>query len=267
MRVRESDKPVSGFICSHPKSGRTWMRFALARYLTRVYGIDVDVSLQTMWTILPNYDGGNQVDGRDLRTYEYGDRDDVPLVLSSHLDFDRKLFGDAPVAFIIRSPYDVTVSNYFQKSKVERTFHGTMPEFVRDPDVGIKNNVRYWNTWSEQLLSNGDLTMSYEALRAEPVELFRQMAVHVGLEDDPEAAAEAIRYASIENMRKIELREGIINLDYDQSDPEALRVRRAKIGGYGDYLTADDVEFIHDVCERELTPATKRLLAEHDVEY
>jgi len=267
MRVRESDKPVSGFICSHPKSGRTWMRFALARYLTQVYDIDVDVSLQTMWTILPNYDGGNRVKGRDLRAYEYNDRADVPLVLSSHLSFDRELFEDSPVAFIIRSPYDVTVSNYFQKSKVERTFHGTMPEFVRDTDVGIQNNIRYWNTWSEQLLSNGDLTLSYEALRASPVEGFRQMAVHLGLKDDPEAAAEAIRYASIDNMRKIELAEGIINLDYDQSDPDALRVRRAKVGGYEDYLGADDVAFICDVCERELTPATKRLLTEHGIEY
>jgi hypothetical protein len=263
MRVRESAKPVSGFVCSHPKSGRTWMRFALARYLTAIHGIDVEVSLQTLWTILPNYDGGKHVAGRDMTAYEYGDRDDVPLILFSHLDFDPRLFEGVPVAFLIRDPYDVVVSNYFQKSRVERTFAGEMADFVRDPDVGIRNTVRYWNTWAEQLRANGDLTLTYESLRAEPVEGFRRIVRHLGLQDDPEAAAEAIEYASIDNMRRIELRDGIVNLDYDQSDPEALRVRRAVIGGYRDYLSDEDVEFIRVTCEDELTPAAKTLLAEH----
>jgi len=266
MRVRESDKPVSGFICSHAKSGRTWMRFALARYMSRVYALDVEVTLQTMWTILPNYDG-QRTEGRDIRTYEFGDRADVPLVLSSHLSFDAGLFGDAPIAFLLRSPYDITVSNYFHLTKSDQTYEGDIDEFIRDPELGILNTVAYWNTWSEQLLSNGDLTLSYEALLTDPVEGFRRMARHFGLRDDPEAAADAIRYASFENMRRIELNDGIINQDYDQSDPEALRVRRAVVGGYRDYLSDAHIAYIHDTCERELTPATTSLLAEHGIEY
>lgn len=267
MPVRESEKAVSGFICSHPKSGRTWMRFALARYLTRVYDVDLEVSLQTLWTILPNYDGRNHVAGRDLTAYEYGDREDVPLVLSSHLDFDPELFEQAPVVFLIRGPYDVAVSNYFQKSKVEGTFVGEMADFVRDPGVGIKNTVRYWNTWAEQLRTNGDLTLAYESLRAGPVRGFRALVRHLRLEDDPDAAADAIEYASVDNMRRIELRKGIVNLDYDQSDPEALRVRRAVIGGYRDYLSPEDIEFIHRTCEEGLDPSAKALLADHGIEY
>jgi hypothetical protein len=36
----------------------------------------------------------------------------------------------------------------------------------------------------------------------------------------------------------------------DYSDPDSYKVRRGKIGGYRDYLSAADLEYIDCCCER-----------------
>ncbi len=67
-------------------------------------------------------------------------------------------------------------------------------------------------------------------------------------------------------MRRIEVERGIVNLSYDTADPEALRVRRAVVGGFRDYLDADDIEYVRSQCEQRLSPEARALLAGHGLE-
>lgn len=171
------------------------MRFALARYLTLIFDLRIEVSLQTLWSLLPNFDGPKP-ERRDVSAYRYGDRSEVPLILSSHLPFDPVLFDGTPIVFLVRSPWDVTVSNYFQRSRTQRIWAGALAEFVRDPELGIHGYVRYLNGWSPRLVSNGDLVLSYESLRENPIDGFSAVVSHLGIRLDPG------RCASPSNMHR-----------------------------------------------------------------
>jgi len=41
-------------VASYPKSGRTWLRFFLACYFQKLYKLDIDLDLKTMFSLLPN---------------------------------------------------------------------------------------------------------------------------------------------------------------------------------------------------------------------
>jgi alcohol sulfotransferase len=265
MRLPEGTPTAAGFLCSHPKSGRTWMRFALARYLSRVFDLGLEIDLHTMWTVLPNFDSPEPQPGRDLAGYAFADRPEVPLIVSTHLPYDPELFGETPIVFLVRSPYDVVVSYFFQRSKTERSYHGGLRSFVRDADLGAAGLVDYLNTWAPALNGNGAVTLSYESLRADVWPGFIRILQRFGLRIDNGAARDALAYAAIPNMRRIELAHGIVNLDYDQSDPDALRVRRAVVSGFHDYLDDADVRYVREICDERLSAEARELLERHGV--
>src|SRR5439155_14793403 len=91
------------------------------------------------------------------------------------------------------------------------------------------------------------LLLRYETLRHAPTAEFRKL-LHV-LREAPvhEAAfARALEFSDFGHMRKLEgsgafdskiLRAG------DARDPESFKVRRGKIGGYREYLSAEDQKY------------------------
>jgi hypothetical protein len=71
-----SDRPATdgaalatGFLCSYPKSGRTWIRFALANLLTSIHHLDRSVDLGSLFELLPNMDGHEADPGKDVSVY------------------------------------------------------------------------------------------------------------------------------------------------------------------------------------------------------
>ena len=71
----------------------------------------------------------------------------------------------------------------------------------------------------------------------------------------------AVEAARFQNMQKLELAQGLPDHDYDRSDSESRRMRRGKVGGFADYLTPDQIRLVETVCDRELKPQAKALLA------
>jgi hypothetical protein len=249
-----------GFVCSYPKSGRTWMRFALAHYMRAVYGLELDLQLRTMFRLLPNMDGYEPDPGKDASVYAFADRPEIPLVLSSHMSFDEGLFGRRPVVFILRCPYDVMVSQYFQKTRQDFSWHGPLKAFLRDREVGVADLVRYLNSWAPWLQTSRVLVLTYEQLRHDPETGFLRLVAHLGIQTDRAVARAALSEASFGSMREVERRFGIEGYHYDWTDPEARRVRRAQIGGYRDYLDEQDCRYVSTECARRLAPAARALL-------
>ena len=256
---------ATGFLCSYPKSGRTWVRFALAHLLNAIHDLGRAVDLGSLFELLPNMDGHEADPGKDVSVYAYAERPDVPLLLSSHLPFQERLFSGRPIVFLLRSPLDVLVSNYFQKTRQDRTWAGELHAFVRDPGVGAPDLVRYVNRWADALRPPQAMVVSYEGLRADPEQRFIGLAAHLGVPCEPAEARAALAHASFPNMLASELRTGVRGYDYDRRDPDARRVRRGRIGGYRDYLDADDVRHVADVCAEQLSPAAQAVLERHGV--
>ena len=208
---------------------------------------------------------GHEDPGKDVAAYAYSDRPEVPLLLSSHLPFEESLFGGRPVVFLLRNPLDVLVSNYFQKTRQDFTWAGDLHAFVRDPEVGTVDLVRYLDRWSDRLARPEVLVVTYEDLRTEPERGLIRIASHLGIRCRAAEAAAALELASFPNMLAVELRTGIRGYEYDRRDPEARRVRRGRIGGYRGYLDAADVSHVEAVFAERASPATRAAVARYGV--
>lgn len=258
---------VSGYLCSFPKSGRTWMRFALANYLVDRLDLPLEVDLQSMFSLLPNMDQVIPFPRKDRSVYAFDDRPDVPLIMSSHLRFDEQLYPRAPIVLLLRDPRDVMVSQHLHKTRQDFTWEGERKEFLRDPEVGIADLIAYLNSWAPHAHPPRTLVLSYERLRADPATGFGHLLDQFGIRVDVAAVDAALDAASVDRMRAVEMQAGISGHHHDRSDPEALRVRKAKVGGFGDYLDDDDLAYLAEACARELTPEAKDLLARFDLAF
>jgi hypothetical protein len=107
------------------------------------------------------------------------------------------------------------------------------------------------NNWLNEFSQRDNFTLvRYEALRASPAEHFRDLLAVLG-ESSPDANVfqEALEFSRFENMQKLEAAgafDSKILHPGDVRDPESFKVRRGKIGGYREYLSAEDQQFATD---------------------
>src|SRR5438046_4170060 len=91
------------------------------------------------------------------------------------------------------------------------------------------------------------MMIRYESLRASPAENFRDVLATLG-ETAPDMSIfqDALDFSRFDNMRKLEAAgafDSKILRPGDVRDPESFKVRRGKIGGYREYLSAEDQRY------------------------
>ena len=248
------------FLCSYPKSGRTWLRFVVASYLDLLFGLGIDVDFRSLFTLVPN----DKLKARGLSEYHYWGDPRVPLVVASHAPYDDR-FGDSDIIFMVRSPLDVLVSQYYHRTNQLHAFQGDLGDYVRDPDHGVARLVAYLNSWAEPLGERRSLVVSYEAMQADAVSVAATVAAFVGLPSDLDALKEAVDRSSFERMRDLEIRDGIPGHQYDRANPDARRVREGRVGAFREHLAAEDLEYVRSALRDRLTPTAAALLREAGV--
>ncbi len=256
-------------IVAHQKSGNTWLRTMISRYFQVKYALPSDViaksdELHRRQSAIPPVFCTNG-------HYSY------QSIIAETLDGDRGAspLRQKPVLFISRHPADLAVSWYFQFTKREseakvELINATLEqpidrrsislqEFVLESELGLSFLIDYLNTWKRRVarLTEGHFT-SYEAMRADPASTLIQV---LGLMGEPclaSAVDEAIRFTSFDNLKKLEesghfARGGISR--QSNTDPNARKVRRGKIGGYRDYFTAEQLAHMDEMVNQRLDPA------------
>jgi hypothetical protein len=238
-------------ILSAPKSGRTWIRTFLCAYLCKRHGLE--------FTLQP---------GRY-------DHPGFPRVIFSHDRFEHRTKGNrwdrlrgkylvprrelqkAKIILLVRDPRDCFVSLYLQMTRRDPSADAALKErsvseLLRDKRFGILGIVRAMNDWLDEFSGRKDFTIiRYEALRASPPEHFRDLLAVVG-ETTPDMSIfqEALEFSRFENMQKLEAA-GVFDSKIlhpgDVRDPESFKVRRGKVGGYREYLSAEDQEYAAEV--------------------
>lgn len=119
---------------------------------------------------------------------------------------------------------------------------------LRDRRFGVHAIVNTMNDWIKEFSGRDDfILVQYEALRASPAEYFRDLLTVLG-ESSPDMTMfhEALEFSRFENMQKLEAAgafDSKILHPGDVRDPESFKVRRGKVGGYREYLSADDQQF------------------------
>jgi hypothetical protein len=232
-------------LVSIPKSGRTWVRTFLCAYYCEKVG--------KPFTLEPEeYEG-------------------VPHIIYTHDLFEQRTKADRwdklrgkylipqrernrlPIILLARDPRDAFVSLHLQltrrtKETPNELKEKSAAELLRDPDFGIKSMIEIMNGWLAEWSGRPDfLLLRYETLRHAPAAEFRELLRVLREATINEAAfARALEFSDFGHMKKLEgagafdskiLRAG------DARDPESFKVRRGKIGGFEDYLSANDQKY------------------------
>ena len=237
-------------ILSIPKSGRTWLRAFLCAYFCRRFGLEF--TLRPGRYALPGLP--RFVFSHDLFEHRTkGDRWD--RIRGKYL-VPRRELKRAKIILLARDPRDCFVSLYLQLTRRDpnaavKLKQKTVSEMLRDEKFGMRAIINAMNNWLNEFSQRDNFTLvRYEALRASPAEHFRDLLAVLG-EPSPNANIfqEALEFSQFENMQKLEAAgafDSKILHPGDVRDPESFKVRRGKIGGYREYLSAEDQQFAAD---------------------
>jgi hypothetical protein len=247
-------KLADGVIVSFGKSGRTWLRVMLSRFYQVKYGI-----------------GERHLIGFDNL---HKKNRAIPKLFFTHDNYlkdytgnrDSKTdFYDKKVVLLIRNPLDVAVSQFFQwkfrmrpgkKALNQYPEHGSdieIYDFLMDPDAGLTKIIDYLNLWASEAEKIKDLLIvRYEDMRSNTGEILEKIVTFLGTPGDQDQIQEAVRFASIENMRNMETKRtfwmsGSRMVAKDKSNPNSYKVRKAKVGGYRDYFDDRQIQTLNQL--------------------
>ncbi|MGH8518322.1 MAG: sulfotransferase domain-containing protein [Panacagrimonas sp.] len=245
-RLRKAD----GFFVSVPKSGRTWFRTLWAAYWCNVSGIAFDVRVRRV-AGMPHIHFTHD-------RWEQRANPSLALRLLGHDLVPRGLARKKSKVLLVRDPRDVIVSIFFQVTKrpnaAQRYMPSSVTELVHDPRVGFTTVVATMNGWYEEWAGTPQFALfRYEDARADPAVAMRRWLAHHGVTTPDEAAlAHAVSFSDFRAMQERE-RAGTFEVEAlaarDRNDTDSYKTRRGKIGGFVDYLDADDLAY----CNAEMT--------------
>lgn len=238
-------------VLSLGKSGRTWLRVMLNHALSRHYRIAFDPL---------DLDPGESGAPRVAYTHELATHmRDASLKhrLLGKAILPRSLTDRKRIVVLARDPRDVVISSYFHKTERSRKTDCSLEEFVRHPRWGIDGLVTILNRWRTRFAAHPRCHwLSYEALRRDPHGELARLVAFVGAEAEPGIVAEAVEAARFDRMKAAEaagefsdarLRPG------DAARPDSFKVRRGRVGGYRDDLSAESIAFV-DAAVARLDP-------------
>ena len=251
---------ADGVIVSFGKSGRTWFRVLISRYFARKHGLP---------------------EGQIMEFDEFHRANaSIPVLLFTHDNYlkdymghDRKidLYGSSRVILLVRDPRDTAVSQYFQwkhrivpRKKVINAYplgETDIHSFITGEAAGIPKIIDFMNAWAKDMASFRHLlVIRYEDLKDNTAGELGRALRFLGHEPTQEELDDAAHFASVDNMRKMEQENAgklIANARLkpgDASDPSSFKVRRAKVGGWRDYVTEEQAVAIDVMVRERLSP-------------
>ncbi len=246
-RVRTADAAV----VSVGKSGRTWLRAMVSHIYHQRYGLPAEDLID-----FDNFHARHAAIPRILFTGVQPD-DRAP----SGRTWAEEVAAVERIVLLTRDPRDVAVSFYFQMTEraTERELRRKgvssraavrgmkMIDFLLDPRLGVARVDRFLRGWRQAFADHPDtLIVSYEELRADTGEAFGRVARFLDPETSAAEIAGAVVFGDFGIMQARE-REGFFNSERLRASgeaPEGRKVRRGKIGGYRDYLSAGEIGMV-----------------------
>jgi len=240
IRLRRLWRSADVVLISFPKCGRTWLRMMIGNAAQEYAGkrmsnpIDID-SLHRLDRLLPN-----------IHVTHYGHPDKKT---PEEIDVGPRKYAGKKVILLVREPKDVMVSLYFQKSRRERSFEGTIGEFIRCRRGSIESFIKFYQMlYDDSSGMAGIHVVRYEDMLEDALAVLQRVLVFAGFpEIEPARLERAVEKSSFERMREAEGR-GIYRIQAlvpgDVADEESFKVRRGQSGGHRQYLNRDEIAYL-----------------------
>jgi hypothetical protein len=254
-KLRQADYVIVSF----PQSGRTWLRTMLTRFYQQRYGIDEMrlLGLKNLNKLDPRIPKVFFTHDHYIRDYT-GHRD-------SKVDFEGK-----KIVLLVRDPRDTAVSSYHSLKYRPNPARKGLNEIEADGENAPAPfeymqfragwAVDFMNSWQEELAEPARrLLVRYEDLRAEPAVHLQRVLAFLDADPTPAEIADAVEFAAFDNMKKLEESAAFGSDDRrivpgEASNPDSFKVRRGKVGGYRDYLSADEAAALDRLVAAKLSP-------------
>lgn len=237
-------------LVSFPKAGRTWLRALLVQALADHFGVDPNGPLDLRSLAV-----------RDPRVPRIRPKhDDAPqLKTPAELVSIKDEYRDVRVVFLARDPRDLVISAYFQMTRREGRYSGDLASFLHCPRGSVATILEFFNIWARNAAVPRDfLLVRYEDLHGDPERELQRVLAFAGLTRIAPATLErASSYSQFDNLRRLELsgETGSGRLrPGDPRDPESFKTRRGIVGGFRDYLNAEQIAWLDRRIATELDP-------------
>jgi hypothetical protein len=253
-RLRKSHD-AGALVVSFPKSGRTWHRLMLGYYLAVKAGASERDAFE-----LPSLCDALRI---PHIAYTHGGaafNDGLPALHPAVAD--PAFIRGKRVLLLLRDPRDIIVSAFFHARDREKTWAGSIGEFVRDESTGIAKVLTSYTRWfaAEDQTVSFD-AVSYEETHVDPALTLRRSLRFAGLAEVDEALVErSVQFARFDNMRTMEERAYFQHeaMRRTGGSDTARKVRSGRVGGYLQHLSAADLVFIDEAIARAGGPMAER---------
>jgi hypothetical protein len=244
MKTEKVSKP-KGFINSFPRSGRTWVRYTLAQYFNMLYKMNMDIGFKTLGKVF------SDVGAEDSRSEQYGM---FPDIMFSH-EHPRHSQRESQNVMIVRNVLDVMVSLFYHYDCNDH-FDGKMYNTILLDKRFIDSYCSYMNKW----FNNQKITLhvvQYERLH-DPDE-WCEMLEHLSYVAHVDMMIDAMSDSNFERMQQDELSNPQVMENWS-SDPNHMRVRKGKIGGWKEKLTQHQADEIVKQIRKNLPDSVGHVL-------
>jgi hypothetical protein len=255
-------------IIGHPKSGNTWLKVMLSRLYQVRHGLPASVIVTSDELARRNPAVPRITATNGHYSYE-GAVGEVLAAGAADAPLRHK-----PIVFLARHPCDIAVSWFFQFTKRQSAHKQelinhfithpidrrtvAMWDFVRHSDIGLPSLIDYLNRWQRNAAAlPRAITIRYEDMRTQPQVTLRQIGELMDERFTDDEIEEAVSFGAFDNLRQLEtggfFRQGGLTLR-NAGDPESFKVRKAKVGGYRDYFTPEQVAELDQLVRTRLSP-------------
>jgi alcohol sulfotransferase len=234
---------ISGYVCSFPKSGRTWLRYGLIHYFNDLLGLGFKIGFGHLRLAF------NDV-GRPPRHEQYGV---FPNIIFSHELYTSDV-GEHKSIMLVRNVLDTLVSYHHH---LDADLHFDTPVFENIIDHLVDDYVRYMNDWSEHL--KGMYIVNYSDLFE--LRCWKSILEFLGFVVDDKCLISAFEKSGFQKMSEDETVQPL----NDSANANHRRVRRGKQNGWRDELTQEQADVIVESVRSRLGRTASEFIDKHEL--
>ncbi|NWF75388.1 MAG: sulfotransferase domain-containing protein [Nitrospirae bacterium] len=232
------------------KSGRTWLRVMINKYLSLHYNLPFGLNDFSMLNSdIPSISYSHEA------WMHFSEATWLQRAAGKYIIPD-KILSKKRIILHARDPRDVVVSLYYHKTKrARKRVQCSMNEFIKHRKFGINNIIFVMNLWHRRLKNHpACLLTHYEDFKRNPLSELIRLMEFIGIKNiDIQKIEEAVTFGDFTNMKRMEAQGefGVSILrPVDVSDPDSFKVRKGEVGGYKQYFQEADLKYLDNALNR-----------------